>query len=61
MISRRNRSDLHLSSSALFIQRRQNGIALLILPDVSAGYASIFLPASETQQPQKIAAGQQMI
>ena len=39
----------------------QKGIALLILPDVSAGYPSIFLPASLAQQPQKIAAGQHMI
>lgn len=33
----------------------------LILPEVSAGYPSIFFPASEAQQPQKIAAGQHMI
>jgi len=39
----------------------QKGIELLILPDVSAGYPSIFLPASLAQQPQKIAAGQHMI
>lgn len=39
----------------------QKGIALLILPDVSAGYPSIFLPASLAQHPQKIAAGQHII
>jgi len=39
----------------------QKGIQLLILPDVSAGYPSIFFPDSLAQQPQKIAAGQQMI
>jgi hypothetical protein len=39
----------------------QKGMQLLILPDVSAGYPSIFLPVSLAQHPQKIAAGQQMI
>ena len=39
----------------------QKGIQLLILPDVSAGYPSIFFPDSLAQQPQKIAAGQQII
>jgi hypothetical protein len=39
----------------------QKGMQLLIRPEVSAGYPSIFLPVSLAQQPQKIAAGQQMI
>ena len=39
----------------------QKGIELLILPDVSAGYPSTFLPVSLAQQPQKSAAGQHMI
>jgi hypothetical protein len=43
------------------LTKDQKGMALLILPDVSAGYPSIFLPVSEAQQPQNIEAGQQII